>query len=133
MQPRVHTLYGRADETAQAFADIVGSNVRSRMLANGWSAADLCRVMNDLRPRGADTVIRHYVDRIIKSENVPRPDYLALLAKVFGCTPEDLTTAPNQDGIWVEYLPNGRARLAVDLTMSLEDASDIMSILEKVA
>ncbi len=133
MSPRVHSLYGRTDEAAQALADLVGSNVRSRMLAKGWSAADLCRVMNDVRPRGADTVIRQYVDRIINSENVPRPDYLVLLAKVLKCTPEDLTTEPKQDGMRVEYLPNGRARLAVDLTVSLRDAAEIMSILAKVA
>ena len=133
MPPRVHSLYGRTDEAAQAMADLVGANVRSRMLANGWSAADLCRVMNDVRPRCADTVIRQYVDRIVNSENVPRPDYLALLAKVLECTPDDLTTAPKQDGMWLEYLPDGRARLAVDLTVSLQEAAEIMSILAKFA
>lgn len=133
MPPRVHSLYGRTDEAAQELADLVGSNVRSRMLARSWSAADLCLVMNDARPRGADTVIRQYVDRIINSENVPRPDYLALLAKVLECTPEDLTTRPRQEGVRIEYLADGSARLAVDLTISLQKAAEIMSILAKVA
>ena len=133
MPPRVHSLYGRTDDAAQELADLVGSNVRSRMIRKGWSASDLGRAMNDVRPRGADTVIRQYVDRIINSENVPRPDYLVLLAKVLGCTPEDLTTKPKQDGMRIEYLADGRARLAVDLTVSLQEAAEIMSILAKVA
>lgn len=133
MPPRTHSLYGRTDEAAEELSVRVGSNVRSRMLAKGWSVADLCRVMNEVRPRGADTVIRQSVGRIINSETVPRPDYLVLLAKVLECTPDDLTTNPKQDGMRIECLANGRARLAVDVTVSLQDAADIMSILAKVA
>ncbi len=133
MLPKVHSLYGRIDEAAQTLADLVGSNVRSRMLANGLSAADLCRIMNEVRPCGADTVIRQYVDRIINSENVPRSDYLSLIAKVLGCTPDDLTTKPKEDGFRVDYLSNGQARLSLDLIVSLRDAAEIMTILSKVA
>ena len=133
MPPRLHSLYGRNDEAAQNLADLVGSNVKLRLHEMGWSAYDLACAMNDVRPRGADTVVRRYVDRIINAETVPRPDYLALLAKALDCTPADLTAKPKQDGMRIEYLANGRARLAVDLTVSLQKATEVMSILANVA
>lgn len=127
------------DGTAQAIKNQFARNLEAKRIALGISQSELARRASEYLPeprkgqKQGKKIGRDQISHYSRGISLPRPETLAALAKALRCTPQELmpagvpsTSAPQYR---ITALPDGKAVLTVNQTLSAETALKILAMI----
>ena len=112
-------------------------NLNTLLLRKGWKQSDFANAAQKHMPKGA-AFGRHLISAYMTGKNLPNPINLTAMAKALGVETTDLVPPASADFVGteppsmkLEFTPNGKARIFIDMELETDKAMRIMAIVNE--